>query len=125
MASVAGGRKTMSALLFAVMSLLAKEDDLLTHVLINEPFDSRGLEPRFYFPPATPVVHQGPTAGELVVSASSETANIQLGKIPFVALRNLFERHRKKKWSYSRLVRECQNDARVHARQNVRLAMSR
>ena len=124
-ASVAGGRKTMSALLFAVMSLLAKEDDLLTHVLINEPFESRGLKPRFYFPPVTPVVHQGTDREGASVSASSETANIQLGKIPFVALRNLFERDLKKKWSYSRLVRECQNEAREHARQNVRLAISR
>ena len=124
-ASVAGGRKTMSALLFAVMSLLAKEDDLLTHVLINDPFDSRGLKPRFYFPPAAPVVHRGTDREGAPVSASSQTANIQLGKIPFVALRNLFERDLKKKWSYSRLVRECQNEAREHARQNVRLAISR
>ena len=57
-ASIAGGRKTMSALLFSVMSLLGKEDDLLTHILINEPFESRGLKPRFFFPPAKPVIYQ-------------------------------------------------------------------
>ncbi len=124
-ASVAGGRKTMSALLFAVMSLLAKEDDLLTHILINDPFESRGLKPRFYFPPAEPVIHNGTDREGNPVSVSSAKAKIQLGKIPFVALRNLFERDLKKKQSYSRLVQVCQTKVDEFARQNVRLSMRR
>lgn len=124
-ASIAGGRKTMSALLFSVMSLLGKEDDLLTHLLVNDPFESRGLTPRFYFPPAIPVTHSGRDREGNPVSISSDQANIQLGKIPFVALRNLFERDLKKKQSYSRLVQECQRTANAHARQNVQLTIRR
>jgi CRISPR-associated protein (TIGR02584 family) len=124
-ASIAGGRKTMSALLFSVMSLLAKEDDLLTHILIGEPFESRGLKPRFYFPPAEPVIHRGADREGNPVAISSEKANIQLGRIPFVALRNLFERDLKKKQSYSRLVQQCQTKVDEYARQSVRLAMRR
>ena len=46
-ASIAGGRKTMSALMYAAMSLVAKETDRVTHVLVNDPFDmTRG----FYYP---------------------------------------------------------------------------
>ena len=124
-ASIAGGRKTMSALLFSVMSLLAKEDDLLTHILIDEPFESRGLKPRFYFPPAEPVTHHGADREGNPVAISSEKANIQLGRIPFVALRNLFERDLKKKQSYSRLVQQCQTKVDEYARQSVRLTMRR
>ena len=124
-ASIAGGRKTMSALLFSVMSLLGKEDDLLTHILINEPFESRGLKPRFYFPPAEPVTHSGANREGNPISISSEKANVQLGRIPFVALRNLFERDLKKKQSYSRLVRACQFTVEEYARRNVRLTVWR
>lgn len=73
-ASIAGGRKTMSALLFSVMSLLGKEDDLLTHILVNEPFESRGLTPRFYFPPAKPVTHTGRNRKGTPIAVSSEEA---------------------------------------------------
>ena len=124
-ASIAGGRKTMSALLFSVMSLLGKEDDLITHILINEPFESRGLKPRFYFPPDKPVNHILAGREGKPISISSEKANVQLGRIPFVALRNLFERDLKKKQSYGRLVQECQRTANEHARKTVRLAIRR
>ena len=35
--SLAGGRKTMSALLFSCMSLLGREEDKIFHVLTNQP----------------------------------------------------------------------------------------
>jgi CRISPR-associated protein (TIGR02584 family) len=124
-ASIAGGRKTMSALLFSVMSLLGKEDDLITHILVNEPFEARSLKPRFYFPPAEPVTHQGTDRDGRPISVSSNQANIQLGKIPFVALRNLFERDLKKKQTYSRLVQECQSKVHQFSRQSIRLELRR
>src|ERR1019366_9499808 len=80
-ASIAGGRKTMSALRFSVRSFLGKEDDLFPHILINEPFESRGLKPPFYFPPAEPVTHNGADREGNPISISSEKANVQLGKI--------------------------------------------
>ena len=54
--SIAGGRKTLGALLYACMSLLGRESDRLTHVLVNEPFDSFGLSPRFFFPKPWPLM---------------------------------------------------------------------
>ncbi|HNQ74175.1 MAG TPA: CRISPR-associated ring nuclease Csm6 [Verrucomicrobiota bacterium] len=124
-ASIAGGRKTMSALLLSVMTLLGKEDDLITHIIVNEPFESGGLKPRFYFRPVNPVIHHGTDRKGNPISISSEKANVQLGKIPFVALRNLFERDLKKKQSYSRLVQLCQVKVEEYARQNVRLTLWR
>lgn len=39
-ASVAGGRKTMGALLYAAVCLAARETDRVTHVLVSEPFET-------------------------------------------------------------------------------------
>ncbi|MGV3771294.1 MAG: CRISPR-associated ring nuclease Csm6, partial [Verrucomicrobiales bacterium] len=48
-ASIAGGRKTMGALLFSAMSLIGRETDAITHVLVQEPFEAP-LRPPFYYP---------------------------------------------------------------------------
>ena len=39
-ASMAGGRKTMGALLYGCMTLAGRDEDRLTHVLVNEPYES-------------------------------------------------------------------------------------
>ena len=49
-ASIAGGRKTMGALLYGCMTLLGRETDRLTHVLVHEPFET-GVSLNFIFPP--------------------------------------------------------------------------
>lgn len=89
-ASLAGGRKTMSALLYAAMSLLGRDQDRLTHVLVSEPFDDPGLKPRFYFPTS----HREPdrTHEHLRTGAvySSADATLWLADVPFVRLRHLF-----------------------------------
>lgn len=132
-ASVAGGRKTMGALLFAVMSLIGRRDDVLTHVLVNEPFESPGLKPRFYFP-VTPVETHTLTdpAGNPVrdregkpVTPRTDEARILLGRIPFVALRTLFERDVIESPTYSVLVQRCQVRSEDYARMNVRLRIHR
>ena len=46
--SIAGGRKTMSALLFSCMTLLGRENDKVYHELLPSEFDG-GMEPVFYF----------------------------------------------------------------------------
>ncbi|MCZ7641236.1 MAG: CRISPR-associated ring nuclease Csm6 [Verrucomicrobia bacterium] len=46
-ASLAGGRKTMGALLYACLTLVGRETDRLTHVLVNEPFETSR---DFFFP---------------------------------------------------------------------------
>jgi CRISPR-associated protein (TIGR02584 family) len=90
-ASLAGGRKTMVALLYGCMSLLGRSQDRLTHVLVSQPFDEPGLTPRFYFPTIKPVAHElKDRAGNVVSRHSSTDAKIELGSVPFVCLRNLF-----------------------------------
>lgn len=91
--SLAGGRKTMGALLYACLSLIGRETDRLTHVLVNEPFDDPRLQPRFYFPTTPPTTHQLPKIrNQKPEIINSRSARIELADVPFVPLRNLFPR---------------------------------
>jgi CRISPR-associated protein (TIGR02584 family) len=87
-ASLAGGRKTMSALLYACMSLIGREGDEITHVLVNEPYDGP-LQPRFYFPGQSAAPLQNPRGGPAV---SPRDARVGLATLPFVPLRRAFDR---------------------------------
>jgi CRISPR-associated protein (TIGR02584 family) len=78
--SIAGGRKSMGYYLGYALSLFGREQDRLSHVLVNPPFESI---PDFFYPPAPPRVVFG--AGGR--PASSADAVIQLAEIPFVRLR--------------------------------------
>ena len=86
-ASLAGGRKTMGALLYAALSLLGRPQDRLTHVLVSEPFEDPGLSPRFYFPAQPETLHQHSRTGGI---HKSDAARIWLADVPFVRLRELF-----------------------------------
>ena len=86
-ASLAGGRKTMGALLYAALSLLGRPQDRLTHVLVSEPFEDPGLLPRFYFPAQPETLHQHPRSGAV---HRSDAAQLWLADVPFVRLRELF-----------------------------------
>lgn len=86
-ASLAGGRKTMGALLYAALSLLGRPQDRLTHVLVSEPFEDPGLAPRFYFPAQPETLHQHPRTGGV---HKSDAARVWLADVPFVRLRELF-----------------------------------
>ena len=86
-ASLAGGRKTMGALLYAALSLLGRPLDRLTHVLVSEPFDDPGLQPRFFFPVTPETLHQHPRTGGVL---RGDAARIWLADVPFVPLRELF-----------------------------------
>ena len=118
--SLAGGRKTMGALLCACLSLLGRETDRLTHVLVNDPFDDPRLKPKFYFPEQPHPQLIGPD-GKTVLARD---AHIELADIPFVALRRLFERDLvRKPASFTELVRRCQGRVGDIARQNVSLEL--
>ncbi len=93
--SIAGGRKTMTALAALCMTLLGREQDRLCHVLVQPPFDSPMLEPRFYFPDDAPRKYR--SRDGTVHSAGS--ARINLCDIPFVRVRYLLddEQHRQPK----------------------------
>ena len=79
--SIAGGRKTMGFFLGYALSLFGRTQDRLSHVLVNEPFESLR---EFYFPPAEArVLHT--SAGRPI---HTEDAQVLLADIPFVRLRD-------------------------------------
>lgn len=102
-ASIAGGRKTMGALLYAAMTLLGRETDRVTHVLVKSPFDLR-LEPPFYFPARKATDHKLRVAGDRDRIHSSREAVIELADVPFVPLRNGFEELRAPVGGFAGLV---------------------
>ena len=83
--SIAGGRKTMSSIAALAMGLLGRQHDDLCHVLVNPPFDSPQLFPRFYFPEIG-TFHKLP-GGDMI---SSDSARLSLCRIPYVRQRYLF-----------------------------------
>lgn len=81
--SIAGGRKTMGFFAGYALSLFGRAQDRLSHVLVNEPFESL---PDFYFPPTTGrVVHSREG-----IPAHTRDARVMLAHIPFVRLRGGF-----------------------------------
>ena len=109
--SIAGGRKTMSALLFSCMSLLGREQDKVYHVLIPPEYEC-GMDPPFFFPQKG-VSHQplfrGKLAGKKV--PSSKIA-IELFEVPFVRIRGWFqEKFKTPAPSYKTLVSRMQTIA--------------
>ena len=83
-ASLAGGRKTMSFYMGYAMSLLGREHDELSHVLVSPP----ALEnsPDFWWKPATP---RKVRAGRHGALRSTEDAMIDVAPVPFARLRHL------------------------------------
>lgn len=115
--SLAGGRKTMGALLYACFTLAAREQDQLTHVLVSDPFETL---PGFWFPD-----QPGPP---LTTRAGSEhppaEARIELAQIAFVPLRNLFQRELGRPvGSFTRLVESCRQQIREQSSQSLRLTI--
>lgn len=104
--SIAGGRKTMSALMLSCMSLLGRDYDHVLHVLVNQPYDGR-LEPTFFFP--MPKVKHQTQEGEKYKSVD---AKIELIDIPFVKTRGWYqEKFSKTPPSYTALVNAVQSTA--------------
>lgn len=103
--SLAGGRKTTGALLHSVMTLLGRQDDLLTHVLVSEPWMTL---PGFVYP-GCPGAFRDPSTGRKL---DSRSAQIELAEVPFVPLRYLFakELHRTA-GGFARLMAEVRGRA--------------
>jgi len=145
-ASLAGGRKTMGALLYACLTLVGRETDRLTHVLVNEPFENqRG----FWFPgqpdsrtesrrqkAATRAAHREACTGSTETPASGHPAKpeprnpqsdipvVELADVPFVPLRNLFQRELgRPAGRFAVLVEACREQVRQHAGEQVRLVV--
>ncbi len=83
-ASIAGGRKTMGALLHSAVSLIGRENDRVTHVLVDSPYDTL---PGFFYPgqPGQPLLASDAAAYD------PAAARLQLADVPFVPLRNRFK----------------------------------
>jgi len=119
-ASIAGGRKTMGTLLYACMTLIGRETDRITHVLVGEPFDDPRLSPKFYFP--------GQPTAELRSmdqrTVQAKNALIDLADVPFIPLRNLFRKELGSlPGSFLGLMARCRNDIRRRAIQEINLTI--
>lgn len=81
--SLAGGRKTMGFYLGYALSLFARPQDRLSHVLVSAPYESH---PEFFYPTPRPriIYTQPPDQRPLDTSA----AQVTLAEIPFVRLRH-------------------------------------
>lgn len=80
--SIAGGRKSMGFFAGYALSLFGRSQDRLSHVLVNDPFESL---PDFYFPPLQGKVLYSRHNNKPVHTTA---ARIMLADIPFVRLRN-------------------------------------
>jgi CRISPR-associated protein (TIGR02584 family) len=104
-ASIAGGRKSMSALMMSCMSLLGREQDRLCHVLVNEPYE-RLMDPPFLFP------EKGMNHRLGDKTYPSTKAHPQLSDIPFVRVRGWYEKEfNRVPPSYMQLVSKVQGVA--------------
>ena len=108
-ASIAGGRKTMGALLLSCMSLLGREQDHVLHILVNEPFDSR-LDPPFFFPEPKAKHTAVDPATKKAKTFRSESATLDLIDLPFVKMRGWYQdKFKTLPPRYSDLVRAAQS----------------
>ena len=121
-ASIAGGRKTMGALLYACLTLIGRETDRLTHVLVNEPFEDPRLRPKFFFTGQPAVTLTRPDGSK----AKTSSARIDLADVPFVPLRNLFHRElRRMPGRFSALVERCRERVEQVAAEDLHLMVHR
>jgi CRISPR-associated protein (TIGR02584 family) len=94
--SIAGGRKTMGYYLGTCASLLGRPQDRMSHVLVNDPFESA---PEFFFPPRQPtfmLLRGRPT--------DTARAQVQLANVGFIRLRPLLPAPLIDRGSFTRLV---------------------
>lgn len=80
--SLAGGRKTMGFYAGYALSLHARPQDRLSHVLVNPPFESH---PSFFYPPPEPTTLILPGSNDTISTAE---AQVRLADLPFVRLRD-------------------------------------
>lgn len=113
-ASIAGGRKTMGALLYGAISLLGRETDRLTHVLVSEPFETLR---DFYFPAQPGGGLRDRDGGVHDVGK----ARIELANVPFVPLRNRFQEIAELPGSFRGLAARYSKQLRADATRKVHI----
>lgn len=102
--SIAGGRKTMSALLFSCMSLLGREQDKVYHVLLPPALEG-GVTPTFYYPKHGTTY----TARGTGKKYKSKDLQCELFEVPFVRMRGWYqEKFKEIPPSYRTLISKVQ-----------------
>ncbi len=86
-ATIAGGRKTMSAYLYLTMQLLGREKDTLYHVLVHP--ESIESNPNFFFPTANVEEMQFQDRQGQLFTVPVNQIRIDMAEIPFVKLSNI------------------------------------
>lgn len=120
-ASLSGGFKTMSALLYATMTALGRLNDRALHVLVEPPFDG-GTAPMFYWPeqPQQALAakfdgsrHDGtPYKKGDTFLASHAADKLVLTDVPFPALSRLFGDYGfKQPPTFSALIERCREQS--------------
>jgi CRISPR-associated protein (TIGR02584 family) len=119
--SLAGGRKTMGALLYACMTLIGRETDRLTHVLVSPPFETlRG----FWFPAQPGGLITAGAGHEAGTNFDPAGAKVELADVPFVPLRNLFKRELGRgAGTFKLLMESCREQVRRSSGEAVRLTV--
>lgn len=103
--SIAGGRKTASALLHSVVALLGRASDMITHIIVDEPW---AFHPDFLYPGCKGEFKDSRTGQVL----DSSEARLYLAEVPFVPLRYLFERDlQRSAGSYLQLMHQLRSRA--------------
>ena len=105
LASIAGGRKTMSALLLSCMSLVGRPEDRVYHVLTASDFEGR-MDPPFFYP------EKGVTYKNSKGKPCKGSDDvIELFEVPFVRMGGLYrEKYKKNMPSYRGLVNQIQSE---------------
>lgn len=119
-ASLAGGRKTMTFYLGYAMSLFARPDDCLSHVLVDAPYEGQA---DFYYPTPYPqefTTHMGDTL-------DAAKADVTLADIPFIRHRDYLpgRSHHLHDGLYFRALIDLINLGQVPDRVNVALCDER
>lgn len=121
-ASIAGGRKTVSALFYACVSLIGRGDDRIVHVVINEPFERADLQPPFFFP-SQQCARLAGRGGQIV---QAHDARLSVIEVPFVPLANLFPRELgRTPGRFSALVGEYRQAGQRHSLAEMRVVVYR
>ena len=83
---IGGGRRTMSAHMLLALTLYGREQDRLTHILVQEEFETNE---DFFYPPKTnqPIAIRGSDRRLKVMHSNDH--NLQLADIPVIRLRSL------------------------------------
>lgn len=120
--SVAGGRKSMSALMYAAMSLGADADDIITHVLADDKV--LGFED-FYFPGQTKQQLE-PRGGDKSLTMTAADVKIDLAEIPFVPLATLVKNSDfSTAGTFSKLVQQARQTVAKIRPQNTTIRLSK